>query len=137
MKLNIKEIQWINLFERVTRIKSSACFDYAGNLVFLVKPALVSRAVGRDGMNVKRLSGIVHKRIKIIAIPSQNAGSLERFTLSIIYPNKIKQIQITDNEVLIRAGKSKASLIGRDRARELELQGVLENLFKIQKLRII
>jgi NusA-like KH domain protein len=135
-KLDITSIQYLNLFERITGIKTSNCFSYNNALVFAVDPQLFSRAIGEQGRNVKRISAILKKRIKIVQLP-ERIQDAEKFVKAIVYPVEFRKISVLGDEMTIMAGsQSKASLIGRDSRRLIELQTILENFFQIKKLKI-
>jgi len=136
IKLDITSIQYLNLFERITGIKTSNCFSYNNALVFAVDPQFFSRAIGENGQNVKRLSLILKKRIKIVTLPS-TINDAERFVKAVVYPVEFRRINILGDEMTIVAGsQSKAALIGRESRRLIELKNILENFFHVKKLKI-
>jgi transcription antitermination factor NusA-like protein len=134
--LDMQFIRYANLFERVTKIRTNHCFEYNNTIVFAVPRIFVSKAIGQDNQNLKILSEIIKKKIKIVAIP-QGREDIENFVSVITYPVKFKGIEIKDNEAIINAGaQSKAALIGREKCRLEEMQIVLEQYFGIKKVRI-
>ena len=67
MKFDIKLIGLINVFEKVTRSRvKDAFFDKDGILVFIVKQGEIGTAIGKKGVNVKKLSTVMKKKIKLI-----------------------------------------------------------------------
>ena len=99
--LDMKFIHYLNLFEKITRIRIQHCFDYNSTIVFVVPPLLISKALGDGGKNVKRLSEILEKRVKVIALPF-GKNDMEKFILAIIYTLKIKSIDVKENILIIR-----------------------------------
>jgi transcription antitermination factor NusA-like protein len=91
---------------------------------------LVAKAVGKGGENVRQISGILKKRIKVIPQPG-GEESIKSFIENIVSPVTFKDVEIKDNEVILDAGgtQSKASLIGRNKRRFLEMQKIIENYF--------
>lgn len=127
--LDMQDLRNLNLFQRVTNIRTRFCFSYNNAIVFCVPRALVIRAVGRNGQNVKRINQILKKRVKIIPQPS-GIADLENFVKNIINPVEFKEITISGNEVILTAGsQSKAALIGRDKRRLIEMQGIIKSFF--------
>ncbi len=65
---------------------------------------------------------------------------LKEFIGSVVSPVGFSKIELSDNthEMVITAGgkQNKAGLIGRNRTREQELKGILEEFFNIHRLRI-
>ena len=134
--LDMRLIRYVNLFDKITRIRTNHCFIYNNTIVFAVPRKFVMNAIGRDNSNLRRLSEVMGKKVKIVAIPD-GREDIEKFVSVIIYPVKFKSIEIRDNETIINAtSQSKASLIGRGKIRLLEMQGILEQYFGMRKLRI-
>jgi NusA-like KH domain protein len=135
-------IRYINLFSRVTQVSAKHCFAYNNMLVFVVPRFALERAIGKDNMNLKKLSDILGKRIRVVAEPTENKD-IERFIAVIVSPIQFDKVEIVKNDnqeaeaVITTPGReSKAMLIGRGRARETELKDILEQYFKVKSLRI-
>ena len=107
-------MRYINLFERVSRITTNMCFVYNNTLFFVVPKELVSRAIGRDAENVKKMGEILRKKIKVIATQE----NIDKFIASIIEPYEFMRVDVKDGSVSITANKqNKAGIIGRGRIR--------------------
>ncbi|MBU3913253.1 MAG: KH domain-containing protein, partial [Nanoarchaeota archaeon] len=125
--LDMRFIRYLNLFEKITRVRTKNCFEYNNAIVFAVHPSCISRAIGEQGNNIKEMSEILGKKIKVISLPMRG---IERFIADIVSPVKFKSIEITEREIIINAGKqSKAALIGRNRIRLEELSNVAKEHF--------
>lgn len=135
--LDMKFIRYLNLFEKITKIRTQHCFSYNLAIVFLVPQQLIARAVGEKGTNIKKLSEILERKVKVIAIPS-GIENIKKFVLDIIYPMKFKSLEIKDGCVVISAGmQSKAALIGRNKTRLSEMKNILAQYFGIKDVRIV
>lgn len=127
-------MRYINLFERVCKVSTMNCFIYNGIIVFAVPKQMVFRAVGKNGENVKRLNEILRKKIKVV----EASEDLSKFIAAVVDPVGFNKIEVRDGTVFITAGKqNKASLIGRNRQREQELEDILKQFFGIQHVRIL
>lgn len=134
--LDMKFIRYLNLFEKITRVRTQHCFGYNSTIVYLVPRQEIAKSIGESGKNIKKLSQILEKKVKVIAIPS-GIEDIRRFILSIIYPVKFKSIEIKENNITISAGmQSKAALIGRNKTRLSEMKKILEQYFGIKDVRI-
>jgi len=134
--LDMKDIRYINLFGQVTRVSTRHCFMYNEAIVFAVPKHLVSKAIGEGGKNVKRMSIVTKKRIKIIPEP-MGVQHAEEFIKAIVSPVMFNSLEITDSEIVITAGShNKAALLGRNKRRLLELQKIVKDFFK-RELRIV
>ena len=134
--LDFKLIRYINLFSRVTRVRCKHCFLYNNMIVFAVLRGFIPQAIGQGNKNLRKLSELTRKKIKIVALP-KGKEDIENFVSMIISPVKFKSIEIRNDEAVITASlQNKASLIGRGKCRLNEMQNVLEQYFGIKKLRI-
>jgi len=136
--IDMQLMRYINLFARTTRVQTTRVFVYNNQIVFAVPRVKVSLAIGKGAINVKKLSGILRKKIKIVAMPSVDSSErIGKFIEDVVSPIEFNGIEFSNGGVVINAGRnSKAALIGRNRQREKELADVLRNFFGIGKLRI-
>jgi N utilization substance protein A len=135
--LDMQLIRYSNLFERVTKLKSKHCFLYNNMIVFVVPRKLIARAIGKENVNLKKLSEITKRRIKVVPEPS-GIEDIENFVSVIVAPIKFRALEVKDGEALITATiQSKASLIGRDKIRLEEMENILKQYFDVKKVRIL
>lgn len=149
--LNMQFIRYLNLFEGVTGIRTRSCFPYNNMIVFAVKKNQVSKAIGSQGENVRRISDTIKKRVKIVSLPepskfSQNKNfdghqefekpripetgeSIFRFFSDIVSPITFKSLDVNDEIVMNAGSQNKAALIGRNKARLKEMQSVAKEYF--------
>lgn len=134
-------MRYINLFRKICKVETTNCFVYNNAIIFAVPKEMISRTIGKDASNVKELGQILRKKIKIIEMPSDQENisqeSLKKFVEDIVEPITFNRIDFSNRAVSINAGRqSKANLIGRNRAREKELEDILKHFLNISKLRI-
>jgi len=141
-KIDMQFMRYMNLFSRIARVQASHCFPYNNMIVFVVPKFAVERAIGKDNINLKKLGEIVEKRTRVIPEPS-GEKDLQTFVKVLVSPIEFEKIEIVENEagakeaVITTAGREqKAMLIGRARARETEMKGILEQYFGVKNLRI-
>ena len=134
--INMQDMRYLNLFSKITQVSTRFCFKYNEAIVFCVPKELVSKAIGENGNNVRRINEILGKRIKIVPSP-RGLQDARKFMENIVSPVTFKNLEIVGNEIVITAGsQSKAALIGRDKRRLRELQKVAKDFFGME-LRII
>ncbi|MFH0831537.1 MAG: hypothetical protein V1886_01575 [archaeon] len=135
--LEMQFIQYMNFFERAIGLRAKHCFSYNSTIFFVVSPALVPRALGNGAENLKRLSIMLRRKIRIIAAPS-SANDAKEFISRLVYPLEINGFTIEGKEGCILAPRqSRAMIIGRNKTKLVELEGVLKEYFGIKKLRVI
>jgi transcription antitermination factor NusA-like protein len=111
-------------------VNTKYCFEYNNTIFFCVPRNLISRAIGENANNIRRIGEIIKKRVKVIAIP-MDIGDAKSFIEAITSPVQIKEIEINENEIIVGGNvQTKAALIGRNKRRLLEMQRIIKDYFK-------
>jgi transcription antitermination factor NusA-like protein len=127
--INMQIIRYINLLDRVSRVKTHRCFIYNNAILFAVPRAMVSQAIGPAASNIRRMQEQLGKRVRIVEEP-KGIEDAENFIREIVSPVKFKSLELKDNELIINAGSaSKATLIGRNKKRLDELGQIIRDSF--------
>lgn len=127
--INMQTMRYINLLYRIAQVKTRVCFMYNNAIVFAVPSDLMSKAIGTNGKNARMIQETLGKRIKIIK-EARGIGDIERFIRDVVEPASFKSIELQGSEAVITAGSQyKASLIGRNRVRLLELSSITNDVF--------
>lgn len=125
----MQDMRYLNLFQRVTKVRTRYCFLYNETIVFGVPRKLLSKALGKDAENIKKIGNILGKRVRIVALP-RDIEDAEDFLKNIISPIQFKELEVNEDEIVITAGKqNKASLIGRDKKRLHDMQKIVKSFF--------
>jgi transcription antitermination factor NusA-like protein len=94
------------------------------------------KAIGKDSINLEKLSKVINKRVKIVAIPN-GKEDITSFVSMVTKPIKFNGIELRGEEAIITAGmQSKAALIGRGKVRLNEMENILGQYFGVKKVRI-
>jgi NusA-like KH domain protein len=134
--ISMQDMRHLNLFGRITQVSTRFCFWYNECIIFSVPVRLLSKAIGENGKNIRRLNEVMGKRVKVIPSPN-GIQDARRFIENVISPTKFKEMEITDREIIITAGtQNKAALLGRNKRRLIELQKIVGDFFG-RDLRII
>ena len=127
--IDMQDLMYLNLFDKITRVRTRFCFKYNETVYFCVPKPLISRAIGEGGRNVRRMSEMIKRKVRIISVP-EGIGDARMFIQSVVSPVTFKGVEVKDNEIIISAStQSKASLIGRNKKRLLEMQKVIRDFF--------
>ncbi len=127
--ISMQDMRHLNLFEKVTKVRTRFCFEYNNALMFGVPKPFLSQALGKDAQNLKKINYILRKRIRIIPLPD-GEKDIKNFISNIVSPVEFKDLEIEGNEIILNAGsRNKAALIGRNRRRFLEMQKILHDFF--------
>lgn len=127
--INMQDMRYLNLFAKITQVNTRFCFKYNEMIVFCVPGKLVSKSIGETGKNVKKLSEIIGKKVRIIPIPNGIEDARD-FIEKIVSPVIFRDLEIKEDEIVLAAGnQSKAALIGRNKRRLLEMQKIISDYF--------
>ena len=134
--INMQTMRYINLLDRVSRVKTMRCFSYNNAIVFVVPSHFMSQAVGVQGKHVQIIQNMLGKRVKIVP-DVRGIEDAKRFVQDVVEPLSFRSLEIGDNEIVITAGgMHKASLLGRNKIRLQELGQIVKDMFG-KELRII
>ena len=129
--IDMQDLRHLNLFRKVTRIQTRYCFRYNEILMFCVPRREISKALGKNGENLKKMSDIIKRRVRIIPLPNGIEDS-KSFISSVIAPVGFKEIEITPTEIIVNAGsENKAALLGRNKRRLLEMKKIIKDFFNL------
>ncbi|MBI2044076.1 KH domain-containing protein [Candidatus Pacearchaeota archaeon] len=127
--IDMQQMRYLNMFSKVTQVPTSSCFVYNNTIFFSVSKNQISKAIGENGRNIKRMSEIFGKRVRVVSKP-EGVSDSKKFIESIVNPLRFKELEVRDNEIVITAGsQSKAALIGRFKRRLEELQDISKEYF--------
>ncbi len=131
MKVITSEIMgYIRLFENITGARVKNCYRGNEALIFIVYEGDAGKAIGKGGENVKRLSGLLKKRIKIVEFSDDPI----KFVANLIFPVKA-EIKMEDEKTILIGGKGmkfKQAVLGPERKHLKELQSIVSNYFNIE-----
>lgn len=135
--INMQDMRYMNLFEKITGVSTRFCFKYNDFIIFIVPQPMISRAIGEGGKNIKRMSEILTRKIKVVPAPNGNYD-IKKFIENIVSPATFRGVDIGENEIVVASAgtQSKAALMGRDKKRLHELQKISKD-FLGKELRII
>ncbi len=134
-KFDLKTIQLINLFENKTRSTVKNFLEYNEIFIFIVKENQARKAIGPKGINVKKLSDLLNKRIKIVEYNSEPVKFIKGF----ISPIVALDIKVEDKiiEIKVSSTREKGLLIGRDKKHLNMLKNLVKKYFDIEDIKII
>lgn len=127
--IDLQTIRYINLLDNESRVKTRKCFVYNNTIIFAVPKMLVSRAIGPNAVNIRRIQEKLGKRIRVIR-ESEGIADAEDFVQSVVAPVRFKSFELQNEIFVLTAGsESKAALIGRNRRRFEELRQIVKDTF--------
>jgi N utilization substance protein A len=113
IKLGGNEIRFISLFESITGAVAQDCIIDEERVIFIVKAGNIGLAIGKKGINIKRVRDFLQKPIEIVEF----AQAPEEFIKNTLAPARIKLISITER----RDGKKIAMVTVNEKDRGIAI----------------
>jgi N utilization substance protein A len=134
IKYDMDLMNYISLFETVTQAKLKDCI-LGERLLFIVEEGEMGKAIGKKGINVKKIEGVLKKKIRLVEF----SPDVLQFVRNLVYPLQIKEIKEEENVVVISAPdtSTRSLLIGRDRNNLNELIKTVKRYFEIEDVKVV
>lgn len=121
IKLNGDSIQFMGLFEEITNAKVKDCIEQQERVIFIVEKGELAKAIGREGINIKKLKDLLKKNIDIIEF----SEDIVQFVKNIFHNYNVENVEIgkqgTRDHIIVKIEqKDKGRAIGKE-GRNLKL----------------
>lgn len=125
----------MSIFGNTTKTSARDCIDINNKMIFIVEQGMAGKAIGKQGINIKKLEQKFKKKIKI----AEYNPDPKKFMENIIYPCKAKEITEEDNVYTIVPVDSytRGLLIGRNAVNLRENESIIKRYFNIKELKVI
>lgn len=120
-------MKFMSLFETLTRSKLKDCIVKDNLIIFIVQPGEMGKAIGKKGINVKKLEQMLKKKVKIV----EYSTDIEQFIKNVIVPARIKEITYIDGTATLSAETTsdRGLIIGRDAAKLRSYEQIVKRYF--------
>ena len=135
IKYDVNLLGLMSTFEKITGAKLADCFiDDNELLTFVVEKNNLRRAVGKNGLTVKKLESLMKRKIKVV----ENSSELLKFIQNYIYPLKVDDIRQENCIIIITSQdtKTKGLLIGRQAKNLRNLERVVKRYFEVEEIKV-
>lgn len=134
IKYSADLMKLMTLFESMTGAKVKDCISNE-RLLFIVEENEMGKAIGRNGMNIKRMENAIKKKIKLVEF----SNDALQFVRNMIHPVEALDIRAEDGIITIH-GKdtsAKAMLIGRERQNINHLGSIVKRYFDVKEIKVV
>ncbi len=127
-------MKYMSLFETLTQSKLKDCI-VNDKVIFIVEVNQIGKAIGKAGINVKKIENILNKKIKI----TEFSPDVLQFIQNFIYPLKPREIKEEDKIITITGPdtKTRGLLIGRDAKNLNNLKSIVKRYFDIEDIKVV
>ncbi len=136
-KLGPEELRYIALFQSITGTTVLDCIvdEDFNRIIYIVRPEDMGRAIGRRGINVKRLSDLLKKNIEIV----EHSDNLEDMVKNVFREARIVSINLVERggqkTLYVRIPDSdKGKAIGREGKNLKRARLILKRFFDIDRI---
>lgn len=122
-------------FEANTGARVKDCISEDEKLIFIVEENEMGKAIGRNGANIKKIEGLLRKKVRLVEFSSD----VLQFVRNLAYPIEISDAKNEEGIVIIH-GKdtaTRAMLIGRERSNVNHLAGIAKRYFDIKEIKVV
>lgn len=132
--LDADSIKLLNLFSSISGVGVKDCVLAEQMAVFVVPEGDIGRAVGKGGVNVRKLENTLKKRVKIV----EYKPDLLQFVASVVTPHQLEDISEDDGVVTMVAKdlKTRGLLIGRGASNLRFFESIVKRFFPIKELKV-
>lgn len=124
----------IAFFESMTGAKVKDCISNE-KLVFIMEEGEMGKAIGRNGVNIKRMENAVKRKVKLVEFSS----NVLQFVKNAIYPAEVLGVDIEGDVVTIHGkdANAKAMIIGREHQNINHVSDIVKRYFDIKEIRVV
>ncbi|MBS3114706.1 NusA-like transcription termination signal-binding factor [Candidatus Woesearchaeota archaeon] len=134
IKYDSDSMKLITLFESMTGAKVKDCISNE-KLIFVMEENEMGKAIGRNGVNIKRIENKLRKKIKLVEF----SNDVLQFVKNMIYPIEIFDVKQENNDLIIHAKDThtRAMLIGRERQNINHLNDIVRRYFDVKEMKVV
>jgi len=135
IKFDVNIMKSISIFESLTHASVKDCIEKDNKLLFIVKKGDIGKAIGKQGINIKKLEGMFKKGVRVI----EHEDDILSFVRNVFYPNKAENITEEEGVVTITPVDSttRGYMIGRGATNLRAAEDIVKRYFDIKEIRVI
>jgi len=130
----METMKFSTLFETLTQTRLKDCFKEKEGIVFVVQPGYMAKAIGKYGINVKKMQGIIKKDVRLIEFNPE----VKIFIKNML---SVENVQISEDgeDIVIECqdARTKGQVFGREKERLKSMIAIVKRYFKINDIRVV
>lgn len=134
VKYDSELLKLMVLFESMSGAKIKDCIA-SDKLFFIVKENEMGKAIGKNGVNIKKFENKTKKKVKL----AEFSNDIAQFARNLAYPAEILDVKNENGVITIqgRDANSRAMLIGRDRQNLNHMKEIIRRYFDVKEIKIV
>jgi len=135
VRLTTEEIRLMAAFQSITGVYPRDCIVDGNLVIFVVDERNVGKAVGKNGVNIKKIAAITGKSIEVVGY----AHEPTQFLKNVFHPAHILAVSVVDKNgsrvARVHVDKESARILGGRLERRLRIARMLaKRYFKIDNV---
>ena len=133
-KYNSDSMKLIALFESMTGAQVKDCI-LNEKLMFVVEENEMGKAIGKNGMHIKKLESMMKKKIRLVEF----SNDVAKFIKNLAYPIEISNIENDDGKITLfgKDTSTRAMLIGRERQNINHIKEIAQRYFDVKEIKVM
>ena len=124
-KYDLNLMNYMNLFEKVAKIRPKDCFTTSDNMFFFVERGFAKVAIGRQGVNIRQLESALGKKVKVIEYADKPENLVKNYLFA-VRPLYVK-LANSSLEVKFKFARQRRYLLDNQQARLQELLALVRH----------
>ena len=135
IKLDLNTMRFISMFETMTHASVKDCISGEKRIIFVVQKGEIGKAIGKKGINIKKLENKFKKKIRIIEFNED----VRVFISNVFYPNKAEDITEEEGVVTVVPVDSmtRGYMIGRGAVNLRSVEDIVKRYFDIKEIKVV
>lgn len=124
------------LFEAKTRVRPKDAFEDENKLLyFVVDKGMISKAVGKQGVNAKKITSLINRKIKIVEFDPNR----ETFIKRLVFPLKVTEVSYNGDVVSVKGQdiETNSRIIGRNASNLRNYEKIVKRYFSLDEIKVI
>lgn len=131
VKLETDTIRTIAAFEKMTRVHARDCLVIEDSIYFLVDPAKIGAAIGKNGSNIKEVSRAFGKNVRLFAYHDKPGEMLKAMVPT------AKSVELgKENATVTVPNQDRVSVIGKNGRNIKAIKEIMDRHFSIKSVRL-
>jgi NusA-like KH domain protein len=121
------------IFETLTQVPLKDCFKDGEEIIFVVMPGFIAKAIGKQGINVRKISGAINKNIHIIEFNPD----ITQFVKNLVRADGVDILE-QEGIIIIKCPdtKTKGFVFGREKEKFKKMAGIVTRYFTPKEIRV-
>ena len=133
LKFDSEVMRLITFFESMTGANVKDCIANE-KLIFIIEENQMGKAIGKNGVNVKRIENSLKKKIKLVEF----SNDISQFIRNLVHPAEVSDVRQEGSSITVygKDTTTRAMLIGRERQNINHITEIVRRYFDVSEIKV-